>query len=291
MNLSYMRYFVELAHVQHYTRAAQNLNITQPSLSHAIAQLEEELGVRLFEKNGRNTELTAFGREFLDCAERTLGTLDMGVEKLQKAASGEGVIRLGLIRPLGMEFVPHLAAEFLMKCDGRDVSFTFHTGPTGQLLDDLKKGVYDMVFCSRPPEAMELAAVPVGKQELVLITPAGHALSEKNSVTLEETLAYRHVFFSKGSGMRDIVDEMFARIGAAPDIACETEEDEVIAGLVAAGFGIAVVPYMDMLRRLDVKILSIENPMVERLYYVVSDEKSYMSPVATNFRKYVLSCN
>lgn len=84
MNLSYIRYFVELAHVQHYTNAARNLNITQPSLSHAISQLEEELGVMLFEKNGRNTELTAFGREFLACAERSLGTLDAGVESIKK---------------------------------------------------------------------------------------------------------------------------------------------------------------------------------------------------------------
>ena len=78
MNLSYIRYFVELAHVQHYTNAARNLNITQPSLSHAISQLEEELGVMLFEKNGRNTELTAIGREFLACAERSLALLMRG---------------------------------------------------------------------------------------------------------------------------------------------------------------------------------------------------------------------
>ena len=291
MNLSYMRYFVELAHVQHYTRAAQNLNITQPSLSHAIAQLEDELGVRLFEKNGRNTELTAFGREFLGCAERTLGTLDAGVEAIQKSAAGDGVIRLGLIRPLGMEFVPRLAADYLKKCGNRDVSFTFHTGTTGQLLDDLTAGRYDMVFCSRPPETMGLTAVPVGRQDLVLITPADHPLADRDSVTLEDTLEYGHIYFSKGSGMRDLVDEMFDRLGQTPKIVCETEEDEVIAGLVAAGFGIAVVPYMDMLRRLDVKVLSIKQQMVERLYYMVHDDKKYMSPVATYFHKYVLSCN
>ena len=205
MNLSYIRYFVELAHVQHYTNAARNMNITQPSLSHAISQLEEELGVMLFEKNGRNTELTAFGREFLACAERSLGTLDAGVESIQKEAAGDGVIRLGLIRPLGMEFVPRLAAEYLKKAENRNVSFE--------------------------------------------------------------------------------------GLGKAPEIACETEEDEVIAGLVAAGFGIAVVPYMDMLKRLDVKVLNIKHQLVDRLYYVVHDSRTYMSPVATKFHKYVLSSN
>ena len=131
MNLSYIRYFVELAHVQHYTNAARNLNITQPSLSHAISQLEEELGVMLFEKNGRNTELTAFGREFLACAERSLGTLDAGVESIQKEAAGDGVIRLGLIRPLGMEFVPRLAAEYLKTGMCR---LHFIQGPQGNCL-------------------------------------------------------------------------------------------------------------------------------------------------------------
>lgn len=115
MNLFYLKYFVELAHVRHYTKAAQNLCITQPSLSHAIAQLENELGVPLFEKNGRNTTLTRFGREFLVCVENTLATLDSGVEAARRSAAGEGLIRLGFVRPAGVEYVPRLAREFLEK--------------------------------------------------------------------------------------------------------------------------------------------------------------------------------
>ena len=95
MNLFYLRYFVTLAHVKHYTKAAEQLCITQPSLSHAIAQMEKELGVPLFEKNGRNTMLTPFGREFLSCAEHTLSTLDDGIASLQRSARGSGLIRLG----------------------------------------------------------------------------------------------------------------------------------------------------------------------------------------------------
>ena len=201
------------------------------------------------------------------------------------------MIRLGLIRPLGMEFVPRLAAEYLKKAENRNVSFTFHTGTTGQLLDDLAARKYDMVFCSRPPETTGFSAVPVGRQDLVVIAPSGHPLADRDSVTVEDTLGYKHVYFSKESGMRSLVDEMFEGLGKAPEIACETEEDEVIAGLVAAGFVIAVVPYMDMLKRLDVKVLNIKHQLVDRLYYVVHDSRTYMSPVATKFHKYVLSCN
>ena len=93
MNLYHLRYFVQLAHTRHYTRAAEQLCITQPSLSHAISQLENELGLPLFEKTGRNTELTRFGEQFLECAERTLSTLDEGVEELKRVSRGEGLIR------------------------------------------------------------------------------------------------------------------------------------------------------------------------------------------------------
>ena len=130
MNLFYLRYFVTLAHVKHYTKAAEQLCITQPSLSHAIAQMEKELGVPLFEKNGRNTMLTPFGREFLSCAEHTLSTLDDGIASLQRSARGSGLIRLGFVRPLGIEFVPHLAADFLRAYPENDIRFTFHTGIT-----------------------------------------------------------------------------------------------------------------------------------------------------------------
>lgn len=89
MNLDYLRYFVKLAEVRHYTRAAEQLCISQPSLSHAIRQLETELGVPLFEKNGRNTALTRFGTDFLSCAQRTLAALDDGVTALQKARAAK----------------------------------------------------------------------------------------------------------------------------------------------------------------------------------------------------------
>lgn len=90
MNLFYLRYFVTLAHVQQYTKAAEQLCIAQPSLSHAISQLEKELGLPLFEKSGRKTTLTRFGEEFLICAEQTLATLDAGIASMQRSARGEG---------------------------------------------------------------------------------------------------------------------------------------------------------------------------------------------------------
>ena len=108
MNLYHLRYFVTLAHLEHYTKAAKQLSITQPSLSHAIASLEEELNVRLFEKDGRNVVLTRWGKIFLEDVEDILAHLDSSVANLKMTGSGNGVIDIGCIRILGASYVPSL---------------------------------------------------------------------------------------------------------------------------------------------------------------------------------------
>lgn len=288
MNLFYLRYFVTLAHTQHYTKAAEKLCITQPSLSHAISQMEKELGLPLFEKSGRKTTLTRFGEEFLSCAEHTLSTLDEGIASIKRSACGNGLIRLGLLRTLGIEFIPKLASSFLKENPDLDIRFTFHTGVTKNLLDGLAARKFDLVFCSEPPANLNLTAVEVQKQDLVLIVPKDHALASRHAVDLSETAPYPQIFFEESSGIRSVVDRMFEKSGVAPNIAYETEEDQVIAGLVAQGFGIAVVPYMDLLLRLDLKILQISSPTCERKLFMVNDEKVFMPPAVEKFRSFVL---
>lgn len=288
MNLDYLRYFVKLAEVRHYTKAAQQLCITQPSLSHAIHLLEAELGVPLFEKTGRNTVLTRFGEEFLECAHRTLATLDQGVSSLQHSAQGEGLIRLGFLRVLGIDYIPRLAARFLAANEGKNLSFEFHTDRTQGLLDGLLDRRYDLIVCSEPGAQLQLTAVPVTRQDLVLIVPKGHPLALRHSVDLAEALPYPQVYFSKGSGLREVVDALFAAAGGAPEIAYETEEDQVIAGLVAQGFGIAVVPYMDLLLKLDLTILEISAPPYKREFFLVHDDRVFLPPAARDFRQFVL---
>lgn len=287
MNLFQLRYFVRLAHECHYTRAAEQLCITQPSLSHAISQLEAELGVKLFEKGSRHIRLTAFGRDFLECVESSLSILDNGVESLRRSAKGEGVIRLGFLRTLGVTFIPELASAYQREYPERNVQFTFHTDVTQKLLNGLRDRVYDLVFASRPRDEGSFECTAVEKQDLVLIVPRDHPLADRYCVNLEDTLAYSHIFFERDSGLRTVVDGLFEKIGRFPMVAYETDEDQVIAGMVANGFGIAVVPYMELLLRLNVKILQISYPSWERKFYMVTQKGIYLSPAVESFRQFV----
>ena len=113
MNLYHLRYFVTLAHLEHYTKAAELLSITQPSLSHAISSLEKELGVKLFEKEGRNVVLTKCGQAFLEDVEQSLGILDSSINKLQMTGSGEGEIDIAFLRTLSTQLVPGMVKDYL----------------------------------------------------------------------------------------------------------------------------------------------------------------------------------
>lgn len=288
MNLIHLRYFVELAHTHHYTRAAEKLCITQPSLSYAISQLEDELGVPLFEKTGRNTLLTRFGEQFLSYAENALHTLDDGVETLKKGAKGEGTIRLGTIRPAGISFIPALAEKFLKENPDRDIHFTFGTGITQDLIKELHAQHYDLIFSSNPKTEVGLTSKVVLQQNMVLIVPLNHPLARYESIDLEQTLLYPYVYFSTDSGLRYEVDSLFEAIGKHPKIAYEILEDEVIAGVVAKNFGIAIVPEMDILSTLNLKVIRISKPIQYRNIYMVNNNRVYMPPVVKAFRDFVL---
>lgn len=288
MNLDHLRYFVKLSELRHYTRAAEQLCISQPSLSHAISQLESELGVPLFEKSGRNTVLTRYGEEFLECAQRSLGILDAGMESLQRSAKGEGVVRLGFLRTLGVDFIPKLTSDFIAADPNSGVEFSFHSDLSSGLIDGLLQHKFDLVFCSEPEKSLGLTATPVTSQKLVMIVPNGHPLADRESIGLAETIGYPAVWFAKGSGLRKVVDGMYEQVGGKPISVVETEEDEVIAGLVAAGFGIAVVPDMDMLHKLDISVLEITSPPYHRDFFMAWDDSVFMSPAAQRFRSFVL---
>ena len=293
MNLPQLRYFVTLAHVEHYTKAAEILNITQPCMTYTVRILEEELGVKLFEKDGRNVALTKYGRMFLADVESVLEQLDRSVEKMQKVGRGSGEIVIAFLRTLGMGFIPWLMKGFLEKDGNREKGVTFQPFcgrvVSADLIADLKARKFDVAFCSKIEGEPAVDFVPVFHEELVLITPPGHPLAEKAGVTLDETLAYRHITFKSTSGIYRIIYDMFMNtVGRLPDSAYELEEDQVIASFIAHSEGlIAVVPNMPVLKSLDVKVLPLKDVAYERNFYMATLKDVYQSPALVSFIRYV----
>lgn len=289
MNLYHLRYFVTLAHLEHYTKAAEILAITQPSLSHAISSLEKELGVKLFEKEGRNVVLTKCGQAFLTDVEQVLGMLDSSINKLQMTGTGEGRIDVALLRTLSTSVVPQFVRGFLDTRPEKNIDFYFHasTGLTPDIIQGVKERRYDVAFCSLMENEPSIEFTPIARQELVVIVPKDHPLAGRREIDLAETLAYPQIVFSRRSGLRPIIDHLFEKCGGHPDIVYSLEEDQAVAGLVGAGFGIAVVPKMEILGYMPVHIIKILHPAWERLFYMATLKDVYQAPAITDFKKYV----
>ena len=282
MNLYHLRYFSTLAHIEHYTKAADILAITQPSLSYAISTLEEELGVKLFEKNGRNVTLTKYGKVFLKDVEEILNRLDSSVNNLKLAGKGEGCIDVAFLRTLGIDFVPKIMRGFLETNPTKKIDFNLYCDKvlTADILNGLKEKKYDLGFCSKIDNEPLIEFTPVARQELVVIVPPDHPLAAQDEVRLEETIPYKQIIFKKRSGLRQIVDGLFKCIGQSPDVSYEIDEDQVAAGFVSNGFGICVAPDIPILQSLNVKILPLVSPSWQRNFY--------HPPVVEAFKKYVI---
>ncbi len=290
MNLFHLRYFVTLAHLEHYTKAAEILAITQPSLSHAISSLETEIGVKLFEKEGRNIVLTKYGKAFLVDVENSLKLLDSSVNKLKLTSSGSGTIDVALIRRFSTQLVPTYVKGFLSEHPEKDIKFRFFndSGMTADILKGLKEKKYDIAFCSHVDNEPSISFIPVSKQRLVLAVPLAHPLASKDSATLDEIVQYPQVYFSKRSALRPIVDELFENHLDQLDIAYEIDEDQGVAGMVAQDFGIAILPKMPLLKTLNVKILTIDAEYTERYYYMAILKDVYHAPVVEYFKNYII---
>ncbi|WP_434796915.1 LysR family transcriptional regulator [Terrisporobacter vanillatitrophus] len=290
MNLNHLQYFVTLAREEHYTNAAQKLSITQPSLSNAISSLEKELGTYLFEKKGRNVVLTKYGKVFLEYAEKTLETLNQGVKKVKLLTSEtSGIIDLGYIYTFGMKDISLLVNSFLEETKDKNFKFTFSDGNTWDIINGLKNEDYDVGFCSKIESEDDIEFIKVKEEELVLITPKTHPLSNYKEINLEDTINYKYIAFKKNSGLRPFIDNMFMEISEKQNIIYEVEKDESLAGLVEGNFGIAIIPKIPILDHLDVNIIKIKNPKYNRNIYMAKLKNKYLSPAVNEFVKFVIN--
>lgn len=293
MNLNHLQYFVKLAHIEHYTKAAKELSITQPSLSHAISSLEEELGTKLFEKQGRNVILTKYGKIFLKYVEKSLEYLQEGVDKTKAlTCATSGLIDLGYIYTLEAEFIPTIVRKFLTEHKDKNFGFTFSSSNTKNIIEGLKNEKYDIGFCSKVENEHNIEFIKIKQEELVVVVPKDHELSKYKEIDLAKTVDFKYIAFTKTSGLRTVIDDLFKQINKKQQISYEVENDSSMAGLVAEGFGIAVMPNIPFLKYFNVDVIKLKSPVYSRNIYMAKLKNKYLSPAVDEFSKFVIkNCN
>ncbi len=243
MELRQLHYFVVLAHVLNFTKAAETIGIAQPALSQQIRALELELGVTLLDRTSRRVSLTDAGVAFSSRAEQLLADADEARLEMQEFAGlGRGKIVVGVVPNLGEMWLAHLIADFHQRYPGIEIILIEET--TLPLLDLLLRGQLDLALLHKSMEGIsaKLTAYPLFTEELVLTVGVEHPLATQSEVTLAALQNENWILVKTGSVIRQITLHEMSVAGFAPHVVCESGSLSTISGLVAAGLGIAILP-------------------------------------------------
>ena len=239
MNLSQLYYFKRLAELQHYTKAAQELNITQPSLSGAIHSLEDELGVDLFKKKGRNIILTESGEEFYKYVSAALRELDKGKDIMQERANKlRGKIELGSVSSILVDFLPKVINEFRTQA-GQYVQVRAHTEQTGHILENVQSGKWDLGFCSFDRDHPDLEFIPILNQPLVVACPENHPLAAVDSICLDDLKDYHALSYHLDMPIGRDVHNLLA--GRDIDVEYNSSSEEALIGAMRIYDRVAII--------------------------------------------------
>lgn len=288
MNLSQLYYFCKLAELQHYTQASQELYITQPTLSGAINTLESELGIRLFQKRGRNVFLTKYGKEFYQYVTAALKQLDKGVETAKEhAGKMGGSIDVGSIHTIQGDYLPRVIKAFKEE-KGSETVFNIHQAQTNTIISSILSEKWDVGFCSFVENIDELFFVPVLQQTLMAAVNKEHPLASKKSVTFDELRQYSLISYQADQPIGKSIKKLLTKNKLSASLIYSSEEaicgqlsiDETVAAILLHTPGVSIFPNLSILELPEV-------PVDFRIVHMVFNRKMYKERAVESFIDFV----
>jgi DNA-binding transcriptional LysR family regulator len=243
VQLDQIRYFLAVSRHLSFTRAAEALPLSQPSLTNQIRKLERELGVPLFERTTRRVRLTPAGEDFVQAAQQILNLVETAQMEMQEFSGlKRGRVLIGTIPTVGAFSLPPLLAQFHRQFSG--IELAIQEEGSDVLLQLLLDEALDLAIITaaeaHPTGALGRQSLVV--DEMVVLLPPNHHLSSRAAVTLAELKDEQFVLFKPGYGLRRVVQDACAEAGFTPVIAFETSQRETIYGMVQEGLGITLLP-------------------------------------------------
>ena len=245
IDLRAWRQFVAVAEELHFGRAAQRLNMTQPPVTQAIAQLEKTLGVALFDRTRRRVALTPAGEALLPDVRELLARAQALPQRARAAAAGQvGRVRIGFVSTVGFEKLPDWVREFRQLCPEVGLELVEATGDVQ--LEAFARGEIDAGLMLHSPGAAPpgLSRLVVSEEPLTLALPARHLLARARKVALAQVLEEPLVIFPRRivPSLHDAIFALYHAAERVPQLAQEAIQMQTIVNLVSGGIGVAWVP-------------------------------------------------
>jgi DNA-binding transcriptional LysR family regulator len=290
VTLRQLKVFEAVARHLSFTRAAEELYLTQPAVSMQVKQMAQSVGLPLFEQIGKKIHLTEAGREIYDCSRaiaRQLSEAEQVVQELKGVKRGRLLVT---VASTVNYFASRLLAAFCERHQGVRVSLDVTNRES--LLRQLVANETDIVLMGRPPDGLDLVAKTFMDNPLVIIAAPGHRLARKKSIPLASLKNETFLMRERGSGTRTAMERFFAERGMVLSSSVEMNSNEAIKQSVEAGLGLGVVSIHTVELELEagrLTTLDVQSFPIMRKWYVVHLKDKRLSPVARAFKDFVLS--
>jgi LysR family transcriptional regulator, transcription activator of glutamate synthase operon len=286
VNLEELRWFVVLAETEHVTDAAVELAVSQPTLSRALARFEREAGAPLFDRVNRRLRLNAYGQIMLEHARRSIAEMRAATDRIAALRDPDtGRVRLAFLHSLANWYVPEQLRRFRESAPA--VGFDLFQGPAQEIAQRVLDGQSDIAITAPRPEAPGFGWRRLYVDQLCLAVPPGHRLATRARVRLSAAAGEPFVALGEQAGLRQLTDQLLAEDGVHPDIVFEATEIPSVEGLVAAGFGVAVVPIPRDGSRSKTVHVPLTNAGAKREVGWVWDRKRILPPPAKRFAEFL----
>lgn len=286
MELTQLEYFLTVARLQHLTMASAELSITQPALSHAISKLENELGVPLFERSGRNVKLSRYGTMFSKWIEQALRNIENGMQEIEERSNPDsGIVSISYLNILGVELVPTLIRDYREAYP--KVRFELLQGNFGDIDEHLEQGLSDLTITSKESVIDHHEWIAIRKTPLYIVVSSQHRLAKRATLSLNELSGEPFVGLKNNCGLKSTILSRFQNTGFQPASTYDAEDLITVAGFVKANLGVSVLPQTLGLKLEGLVWIPIEEEGWHWELGLKWRKDRYVSPAAQRFIEYI----
>ena len=284
-----IRIFDSVARYKSHTRAAEKLYMTQPAVSMQMKQLEENLGIELFERHGRSIALSSSGDQLRRYTNAIIDAFDSMIDftdNIKGCHTGHLTIS---VATTANHFATRIISEFSKKYP--KITITLDVTNRQHILEQLKNYEPDLVIMGEPPKGLGLDSEKFMDNPLLVIAPPSHHLANKKNLTVEDLKKEKFVLREKGSGTRECIERHFKEQGSCCATTLEMTSNEAIKQAVSADFGLGIVSLHTIeleLKNNHLIALDVEGFPLQRHWHLVTREGKAMSPVAKAFRSFLI---
>jgi LysR family transcriptional regulator, cyn operon transcriptional activator len=286
MELRHIRYFVRAAELLHFTQAAESLYISQPTLSTHIHQLEEEVGLTLFDRIGRHVALTEAGKMFLEHAERALHELDMAVERIADLKGlVSGRLRLSSLSVFGNELMPSWITTFHAVYP--QIVMDLKTGNSDTIEEDLQSGRIDLALSYVPSTNELFASETLFTEQVFLVVAKQHPLATKSEIELQDLNNIPLALGSRRLAGRRMIDSFFFENRILANVLLETDDLPALLKILSAGDVGSLLARITVGKHPDLCLVPIAGKQLYVSYGVLWNKQCHLSPSAQAFLEHI----